>query len=161
MPLQERRNPVRRIALIPVFRVPRSATLAAIALVAGCATIGANPSVEPAARSGPATGDGRIYFYRETFHALSVQPEVTVNGQIVGTAVPNAYFHVDRKPGSYEIATTTEPDRKFALTLGSGESRYVSLEFTVSWFLVAHINPVPVDSATGAKDIAGLHYTGR
>ena len=89
-----------------------------------------------------------------------MQPEITVNGVVVGKAIPNAYFFVDRKSGSYEIATAAEPERKFTLTLGSGQTQYVSLEFTVSWFLVAHINPEPVDDATGAKGIAGLHYIG-
>ena len=138
-------------------RGTRWAALAAIALVAGCATGSARQSDAPTARSGPAAGDGRIYFYRTTFHALSVQPEITIDRQVVGRAVPNGYFFVDRKPGTYEIATATEADRKFTLRLGSGQTRYVRLDFSVSWFLVAHINPVPVDNEVAVKEIADLH----
>ena len=135
-----------------------TAWAALVVLIAGFTTWAASQSAVVAAHPPPAAGEGRIYLYRETWHALSLQPEVTVNGEVVGKALPNVYFFVDRKPGSYEIATTAEPDRKATLTLRSSETHYMSLEFTVSWFLVAHINPVPVDGATGARDMAGLHY---
>ena len=103
-------------------------------------------------------GDARLCFYRETWHALSVQPDVTVNGQVIGKAYPNEWFCVDRKPGSYEISTVSEPNRKWSVALKSGETRYASLEFTVTWFLVAHINPELVDNATGEKGVVGLRY---
>ena len=105
-----------------------------------------------------APGDARLCFYRETWHALSVQPDVTVNGQVIGKAYPNEWFCVDRKPGPYEISTASEPGRKWSVTLNSGETRYASLEFTVTWFLVAHINPELVDNATGQKGVVGLRY---
>jgi hypothetical protein len=139
-------------------KAARWAASAAIVVLCGFAASAAAQGSSAGAHPPPPAGEGRIYFYRETWHALSVQPDITVNGEVVGKALPNTYFYVDRKPGSYEIATTAEPDRKFTLTLASGQTRYVSLEFTVSWFLVAHINPEPVDDATGVKGMAGLHY---
>jgi Protein of unknown function (DUF2846) len=142
-----------------VTRAPRfPVAWAAIAFAAALATPALSQTSGEGTPPALAAGEGRIYFYRETWHALSVQPDVTVNGEVVGKALPNVYFFVDRKPGTYEIATIAEPERKITLTLGNGETRYMSLEFTVSWFLVAHINPVPVDSAVGAHDMAGLHY---
>ena len=135
----------------------RWTALAAFALIAGFTNGAAAQATAAQAQPALAAGDGRIYFYRETWHALSLQPEVTVNGEVVGKALPNAYFYVDRKPGTYEIATTAEPGRTSTVTLKGGDTHYMSLEFTVSWFLVAHINPVPVDGATGARDMAGLH----
>ena len=139
-------------------RAARWVAVAAMAFVAQGAAGTESPAGEAAGPSPLAPGDARICFYRETWHALSVQPEITVAGEVVGNALPNAWFCVDRKPGTYEISTVSEPDRKFSLTLARGETRYASLEFTVSWFLVAHINPVPVDNATGEKGVAGLHY---
>jgi len=139
-------------------KAARWAAMAAIAWVAPMAT-GAESDM--AASTGPpplATGDARICFYRETWHALSVQPEVTIGGEPVGKAIPNEWFCADRKQGTYEISTVSEPDRKFSVTLASGQTRYASLEFTVSWFLVAHINPELVENATGEKGIAGLRY---
>ena len=130
----------------------------AIAVAAAFATPVASQTSGDAGPPPLASGGARICFYRETWHALSVQPEVTVSGQVVGKANPNEWFCVDRKPGTYEISTVSEPDRKFSVTLASGQTRFASLEFTVTWFLVAHINPEPVDNATGAKGIAGLRY---
>jgi hypothetical protein len=133
------------------------AALAAIAVATGCATGGGAPSSSPAVRAAPAVGNGRICFYRTTFHALSVQPDITIDGKAVGRAIPNAYFCVEREPGTFEIATVAEPDRKFAQVLAAGETRYVRLDFTVTWFLIAHINPVPVANDVGATEIEGLH----
>jgi hypothetical protein len=138
----------------------RWAATAAAVFAAGCAA-GGGSGADGGDAAGPpslAAGDARICFYRETWHALSVQPDVTVNGQIVGRALPNAWFCVDRKPGTYDISTVSEPDRKFSAALKAGETRWASLEFTVTWFLIAHINPVPVDEAVGRRGSAGLHY---
>jgi hypothetical protein len=128
----------------------RWAAIAAMGWAAGVAAADGPPSLAP--------DEGRICFYRETWHALSVQPDVTIAGQVVGKAIPNEWFCVDRKPGTYEISTVSEPDRKFSATLESGQTRYASLEFTVTWFLVAHINPELVDNAAGEKGITGLRY---
>ena len=133
----------------------------AVAAMASFAPWAAGADSDTAMAGGPpplASGDARICFYRETWHALSVQPEITVAGQVVGTAYPNEWFCVDRKPGIYEISTVSEPDLKFVVTLASGQTRYASLEFTVTWFLVAHINPELVDNPTGEKGSAGLRY---
>lgn len=105
------------------------AALAAIAFASGCTPVSVAPSSASAGRAAPA----------------------------VGRAIPNAYFCVEREPGTYEIATVAEPDRRFAQGLAGGETRYVRLDFTVTWFLIAHINPVPVASDVGAAEIEGLH----
>ena len=133
----------------------RSAAGLAMAAVMAGAT-----AAEPEVTGPPplAASDARLCFYRETWHALSVQPDVTINGEVVGKAYPNEWFCVDRKPGAYEISTVSEPGRKFSVTLASGQTRYASLEFTVTWFLVAHINPELVDNTTGEKGVAGLKY---
>jgi len=141
----------------PRERCAALAAIAAIAAATGCATGGGTPSSSSAVRAAPALGNGRICFYRTTFHALSVQPVITVDGEAVGKAIPNAYFCIERKPGTYEIATVSEPDRKFAQALAGGETRYVRLDFTVTWFLIAHINPVPVGNDVGAAEIEALH----
>ena len=44
----------------------------------------------------------RIYIYRILSLGWAVQPEVKLNGEVVGTAVPNGFFYVDRPAGNYE-----------------------------------------------------------
>jgi len=147
--------------LVMMQRASRWAAMASVAATACFAPCAVGADSDTAAGPPPlAPGDARLCFYRETWHALSVQPEVTVAGQVVGKALPNEWFCVDRKPGTYEVSTVSEPDRKFNVDLAGGQTRYASLEFTVTWFLVAHINPMLVDDATGVKGSAGLRYHG-
>jgi len=47
--------------------------------------------------TGPAPDKGRIYFYPTMLLDIAVQPEAKVNGEVVGRAVPNGFFYVDRK----------------------------------------------------------------
>ena len=71
---------------------------------------------------------GRIFIYRTSFLGAGVQPEVKLNGEIIGKAIPQGFFYADRKPGNYEVLTSTEVDRRLSLTLNSGQVRYVRLD---------------------------------
>ena len=58
-------------------------------LLAGCATSGPKFSEMATSMSAAAKpGTGRIYFYRTAVLGAAVQPEVRLNGEVVGTAVP-------------------------------------------------------------------------
>jgi hypothetical protein len=76
------------------------------------------------------------------------QPAVRVNGEVVGSAVPNGFFYVDRAPENYEIMTSTEVDRKLSLTLDKGEARFVRLNISMGFF-AGHVYPELIDPATG------------
>src|SRR5438876_3306478 len=102
----------RSTGLATMGTVARWVALAALAFFAQLAN-GADSDTAVAGPPPLAPGDARICFYRETWHALSVQPDVTIAGQVVGKAFPNEWFCVDRKPGSYDISTQSEPDHKF------------------------------------------------
>ncbi len=69
------------------------------------------------------------------------------------------FFYVDRKPGNYEITTTTEVERKLSLTLDSGQVRYARLNLSMG-FVVGHVYAELVDNNEAAKDMADLRYTG-
>ena len=100
---------------------------------------------------------GRIYIYRTTFLGAAVQPEVELNGEVIGKAVPQGFFYADRKPGDYEVLTSTEVDRRLSLTLNSGQVRYVRLD--ISWgFFVGHVFPVLVEDEVGKKEIQECRY---
>jgi len=132
----------------------------ALVVLGGCATSGAKfTEFQPTApRLDPA--DARIYVYRTMGPGAAVQPKVNINGQTVGTAVPNGFFFVDRKPGPYEISTTTEVERKLSLTLDKGETRYVRLSISMGFF-VGHVYPELVDKAEAEKEIEECRYTGQ
>lgn len=102
---------------------------------------------------------GRIYFYRTTTLGAALQPKIKLNGEVVGKSVAKGFFFLDRKPGTYEIMTSTEVDRKLSFTLENGETRYIKFGVTMGFF-VGHVYPNLVDSKIGEKEIQGCSYTG-
>ncbi len=125
-----------------------------------CATSGPKYSETRPFAATAAAGDGRIFFYRTAVLGMAVQPDVRINGEVVGTATPNGYFYVDRKPGNYEVTTTTEVERKLSLTLDKDQTRYVRLGISMGFF-VGHVFPELVDSEVGLKELQDCRYTGK
>lgn len=136
------------------------AIAAVCALLGACATSGPKFSEATTAAPAPAAGDGRIYLYRTAILGMAVQPEVKINGEVIGKATPNGYFYVDRRPGAYEITTTTEVERKLSLTLDKDQTRYVRLNISMGFF-VGHVYPELVDNDVGLKDLQDCRYTGK
>jgi uncharacterized protein DUF2846 len=95
-------------------------------MLSGCAT-GAKYGEVASSFPTLSPSQGRIYFYRPSAFGAGVQPEVRLNGQKVGTAKPHGFYFVDRAPGNYEVAASTEAEKKLTFTLASSEERYVRL----------------------------------
>ena len=133
--------------------------LLAVVLVAvglgGCATGGGPYKQEEAKIPAVAAGNGRVWVYRDSSLGFAIQPSVTLNGAVIGTAVPNAVFFVDRPKGNYEVATSTEVEKKASFTLETGEVKYVRLNPTFG-LLVGRIVPELVDADTAKKAIIDL-----
>jgi uncharacterized protein DUF2846 len=128
-------------------------------LLSACATSGQKFS-EMAPSISPATAEmGRIYFYRTTVLGTAVQPDVRLNGEVVGKAVPHGFFYADRPAGNYQVATETEVERKLTFTLDAGQVRYVRLNISMGLF-VGHVYGELVDDAKGREEIADMRYTG-
>lgn len=103
---------------------------------------------------------GRIYFYRSGTLGAAIQPEVRLNGSVVGKAEPNGVFYVDRAPGNMEVITGSEIDRKLTFTLGAGETRYVKLGVGFG-VLVWRVIPELVDEPRAKSEIADLAFIAR
>jgi hypothetical protein len=136
-----------------------------IAFLTVCLTIGAcasGPRFSEMSGTIPslAADSGRIYIYRTAVIGAAVQPSVKLNGAVVGKAIPEGFFYIDRPPGNYTITTSTEVDRNLSLTLEAAQTRYVLLRMTMGFF-VGHVSPELVDDVKAQKDISALHYTGR
>jgi|SRR6266849_3438175 hypothetical protein len=141
------------------MKIRSVAIVVASMLLCACATSG--PKFSEMASSMPAakTDMGRIYFYRTTALGAAVQPDVRLNGEVVGKAVPNGFFYADRAAGNYQVATETEVERKLTFTLDSGQVRYVRLNISMGFF-VGHVYGELVDEAKGREEIADMRYTG-
>ena len=129
-------------------------------LLTACATSGPKFTEMTAAMNAAAKpGMGRVYFYRTTALGAAVQPEVRLNGEAVGRAVPHGFFFADRAPGNYEVSTSTEVERKLTFTLEANQLRYVRLNISMGFF-VGHVYGELVDEAKGASEIADMRYIG-
>jgi hypothetical protein len=102
---------------------------------------------------------GRIFIYRTAILGAAVQPSVKLNGEVVGSAVPNGFFFVDRSPGDYTVSTTTEVERSAMLGLRAGEMQYVRLNIGMGFF-VGRVTPELIHPETGAEEIKKLSFSG-
>jgi hypothetical protein len=110
---------------------------------------------------------GRIYFYRTETISAQVQPNIILNGEVVGKAIPNGFFYVDRNPGLYEILIESTLKNTRSFILEKGQTVYVRLGVAASIpnsLLSALFIPVVysdiVDPEVGAKGIKVCRYTG-
>jgi hypothetical protein len=81
--------------------------------------------------------------------------KVTLNGSVIGSAVPNAAFYADRPKGTYEVTASTEVEKKVSFTLESGEIKYVRLSPTFG-IVVARIVPELVSAEEASTALADL-----
>ena len=140
----------------------RTAALVAVAaslLLSACATSGLKFTEMSTTLAAPKSEMGRIYFYRTALIGAAVQPDVRLNGEKVGKAVPNGFFYADRPAGNYQVATETEVEKKLTFTLDAGQIRYVRLNISMGFF-VGRVYGELVDEDKGRSEIADLRYIG-
>lgn len=131
--------------------------LACAAMFSGCASGPQYSAIKDTIPPVPAES-GRIYFFRPSVLGAAIQPDVKVNGQVVGVAKSHGFFYIDRPAGEYKIETSTEVTRTLSLVLEKGQTRFVQLNISMGFF-VGHVYPELVDEATGTKGIADCKMT--
>jgi len=131
-----------------------------VTFLAACAT---GPKLAEMRSSIPPlkSGEGRIYFYRAgSMVGAAIQPSISLNGKVVGDSKPGGFFFVDRAPGSMEVITSTEVEKKLTFVLDAGQTRYVKTT-TSFGVLAGRVQPELVDNATGEKELAETSYIGQ
>src|SRR5882672_4123795 len=141
------------------IRAVALAAVAAALMLSACATSGLKFSEMGATMAAAQPDTGRIYFYRTALLGAAVQPEVRLNGEKVGKAVPNGFFYVDRPAGNYQVVTETEVEKKLTFTLDAGQARYVRLNISMG-FLVGRVYGELIDEAEAKSEIASTRYIG-
>ena len=134
--------------------------LTSLIIFGGCATSGPKFTELAPTISNISPDTGRIYIYRPSSLGAAIRPNVKLNGEVIGEAISWGFFYVDRKPGNYEIMTSTEVDRKVSLILNEGQSRYVRLNIGMGFF-AGHVYPELVESEVGEKEIKDCRFTGK
>lgn len=138
----------------------RLAIVAAAALLSACAS---GPKHAEVQSSIPAlkASEGRLYVYRSgSMLGAAIQPNVVINGKVAGESKPGGFFFVDLPPGTVEVSTSTEVEKKLSLTLDAGQTRYVRTSVGFG-LMVGRVYPELVDNAQGAKEIAETSYIGK
>ena len=102
---------------------------------------------------------GRIFFYRTSVLGAALQPDVLLNDQKVGNAVSQSFFFVDRPPGGYIVATSTEVERKLSFTLEKAQTRFVRFSVSVGFF-AGHVYGELVESSVASEEIKDCKYIG-
>lgn len=106
-------------------------------------------------------GQGRVYFYRSSsMLGAAIQPDISMNGKVVGTSKPGGFFYADVSAGNVKVATSTEVEKQLTFTIEPKETRYVktSPSFGV---LVGRVVPELVSEGEATKELAELHYIGK
>lgn len=142
--------------MMKFMRVGMVATMLAMA---GCASGPAYKDVSGSFQP-LAPENGRIFFYRIASMGAAVQPAVKLNGEQVGTAVPQGFFLVDRPPGDYEVTTTTELKKSLTFHLDPGQTRYVRLNIAMG-LMVGHVYPELIDQNVGKAEIEKTKSIGK
>jgi len=140
-------------------RLILSFVMAGTAVLAGCAS---GPKFSEVAQSIPTlkADQGRIYFFRSSsMMGAAIQPDIRLNGDVVGSSKPGSFFFVDRPAGNYVAATSTETEKTGSFALEAGETKYVRTAPAFG-LLVGRIVVSVEDPATAKAEIDKLAYTG-
>ena len=138
--------------------IMRIALLLLAAALAGCAS---GPKYADVKGSIPelAADQGRIYFYRPSAMGAAIQPNILLNGTVVGEMVPQGFFFVDRAPGIYLATARTESEASVQIPLSANDTKYVRGSISLGIF-VGRPNLDLVDKADALSELDYLGYTG-
>ena len=128
-------------------------------LMAGCAS-GVKHSEMAASIPTIKPGEGRIYFLRSaSMFGAAIQPDLRLNGQVVGESKPGGFFFVDRPAGKYVASASTETEKTLSFVVDGGETKYV--RSSPSMGLMVGRVVLELETPDKAKeDLSSLSYTG-
>ena len=142
-----------------IRRIALSALLLATAILAGCASGPKFSEISSSIAPIPANA-GRIYFFRSSsMFGAAIQPDIRLDGQVVGASKPGGFFYVDRPAGDHLAAASTEVENTASFTLQAGETKYLRTSPSMG-LLVGHITIEIEDPQKAKAEIETLSLTG-
>lgn len=101
---------------------------------------------------------GRIYFYRNAFSlGTPLQPDIRLNGEVIGKSVPGAFFYKDVASGNQVVSTSNEVERDLTFTISAKEIRYVRTGLSIE-SLLGRVNPALVPAEEAENDLRDLRF---
>ena len=107
-----------------------AALAAAILLVAGCtSTPEASPQQDALAKEFLTHPNAStIYVYRSEFNHFDTDSVLFLNGRLIGSTLPGAYFRIDTVPGRHVLHGTGIDMGQLALEARAGQIYFVSVD---------------------------------
>ena len=142
------------------MKISALSMIALAAALTGCAASG--PKHAEVAKSIPAINadQGRVFFYRpSSMLGAAIQPNINLDGKVVGESKPGGFFYVDAVSGSHEAMVSTEATNKLTFALDKGETKYVRTSISMG-LLAGRVVPTLVSADEAKKEIGDLSYTG-
>lgn len=130
------------------------------AILTGCAS---GPKYGEVANAIPTLreGQGRIYFLRpRSVIGAARQPEIRLNNVVVGTSKPGGFFFVDRMPGPYQAAASSEIESTLDFSLYPGEVKYVRTSASFG-LLLGRVGFTLIDEGEAREEMRELSYIGK
>ena len=130
-----------------------------VALLSACAS---GPKLAEMSSSIPPlkADEGRVFFYRSSsMMGAAIQPNILLNGNVVGESKPGGFFFVTTVPGPMEVSTATEVEKKLTFKLEPGQTRYVRTSIGLG-VVAGRVYPELVDPEQGLKELSETSYTG-
>lgn len=134
--------------------------LLTITLLAGCAASGIKQSEMKSSIPPLKENQARVYFYRDnSIFGAAMQPEINLDGKVVGKSMRGGFFYVDTTPGPHIASNTTEVERNISFVLEPKEVKYIRTSISLG-VMAGRANFELVPAAQAEPVLMDLSYTG-
>jgi hypothetical protein len=141
------------------MQIFRLFVITAAIFLTGCAAKGPRYAEVEANFPTLRSGYGRLVVYRSGGLGPAVQPDIKLNGEVVGKSQPQGFFFVDRTAGRYTVSARTEVETTLEAELEEGRTTYVQTSITMGLF-VGHPRLTLQSESTAIPQLPQLAYTG-
>jgi len=141
------------------MRIFRLLVIAVAIFLTGCVATGPRYAEVEASFPTLRPGDGRLVVYRSGGLGPVVQPDIKLNGEVVGKSQPDGFFFVDRAAGKYTVSARTEIETSLDVDLEDGRTTYVQTGITMGLFVGHPVFGLQSESMA-VKHLPHLAYTG-
>lgn len=126
----------------------------------GCAATGPKGAEIAGRLSEIPPGYGRVVFFRtSSIVGAAVQPDILLDGQVVGKSQPGGFFYVDAAPGPHRASASTEVTSTLELPVLAGQTHYVRSAIGFG-LLVGRVTLTIEAPAAAQGELPGLSYSG-
>ncbi len=142
------------------MQIFRLLVIAVAIFLTGCAATGPRYAEVEASFPTLRSGHGRLVVYRSgSLAGGAVQPDIKLNGEVIGKSQPEGFFFVDRTAGKYTVSARTEVETTADVELEDGRTTYLQTGITMGLF-VGHPTFGLQSESTAVQHLPRLAYTG-